>query len=127
MSKILYAHIWAYAPNGCEHGCEHGEVIWQKMTKYGRGCPAGTGGHPESGTPSKVWSWALVCWSTAIFKGGAPPLKSIFARTNVHKRAQHVCFKRARLQGLLKVITCNLRVLPYRRNLGVIIFNGRTI
>ena len=29
---------------------------------------AGTGGHPDSGTPSKVWSWALVCWSTAISK-----------------------------------------------------------
>ena len=26
-------------------------IIW---TKNGRGCPAGTGGHPESGTPSKV-------------------------------------------------------------------------
>ena len=47
---------------------EHVKAIWQKLTKYGRGCPAGTGGHPESGTPSKVWSWALVCWSTAILK-----------------------------------------------------------
>ena len=47
---------------------EHVKVIWLKLTKYGRGCSAGTGGHPESGTPSKVWSWALVCWSTAISK-----------------------------------------------------------
>ena len=29
--------------------------------------------------------------------------------------------------GLLKVITCNLRGSPYRRNLGVMIFNGRSI
>ena len=29
--------------------------------------------------------------------------------------------------GLLKVITCNLRGSSYRRNLGVIIFNGRSI
>ena len=40
----------------------------QKLTKYGRGCPAGTGGHQESETPSKVWSRALDCWSTAISK-----------------------------------------------------------
>ena len=47
---------------------KHVKVIWQKLTKYGRGCPAGTSGHPESGTPSKVRSRALVCWSTAILK-----------------------------------------------------------
>ena len=29
--------------------------------------------------------------------------------------------------GLLKVITCNLRGLPYRMNLGVMIFNDRSI
>ena len=48
----------------------------QKLTKYGRGCPAGTGGHPESGTPSKVRSRALVCRSTVSHKnqGDPPPL-----------------------------------------------------
>ena len=44
---------------------------------------AGTGGHPESGTPSKVWTWALVCWSTNISKSsftkkGDPPLKHFY-------------------------------------------------
>ena len=55
-------------------------IIW---TKNGRGCPAGTGGHPESGTPSKVRSQALVCWSIAISKSiftkkirVNPPLKN---------------------------------------------------
>ena len=37
-------------------------------TKNGRGCPTGTSGHPESRTPSKVWSQALVCWPIAIYK-----------------------------------------------------------
>ena len=48
-------------------------------------------------------------------------------RKNVHICAQHVCFKRARFQvsySFIRVITCNLRGSPYRRNLGVIIFNG---
>ena len=53
--------------------------LGHRLTKYGRGCPVGTGGHPESETPSKVWSRALVCWSTAISKSsftnnkGEPP------------------------------------------------------
>ena len=49
-----------------------------KIYQYGRGCPAGTGGHPESGTPSKVWSWALVCWSTAISKSSFTKKSFIF-------------------------------------------------
>ena len=61
-----------------KHDCENVKVIWQKLTKYGRGCPAGTGGHPESGTPSKVWSWALVCWSTAISKSSFTKKSFIF-------------------------------------------------
>ena len=40
-------------------------LIW---TKYGRGCPAGTVWRLGSGTPSKVRSLVLVCWSTAISK-----------------------------------------------------------
>ena len=50
------------------------------LTKHGCGCPAGTGWHPETGTPSKVWSRALICWKTAISKSsftknqGEPPL-----------------------------------------------------
>ena len=45
---------------------------------------AGTGGHPESGTLSKVLSQDLVCWSTAISKSsftknqGEPPLNVVF-------------------------------------------------
>ena len=37
--------------------------------------PRGTGGHPESGTPSKVRSQALVCWSTdfSSFRVTPPP------------------------------------------------------
>ena len=27
--------------------------LGQKLTTYGRGCPTGTGGYPESGTPQK--------------------------------------------------------------------------
>ena len=58
--------------------------LGQKLTKYKRGCPAGTGGHPESGTPSKIGHGpgALVCWSTAISKSkftknkGEPPLNT---------------------------------------------------
>ena len=59
-------------------------------------------------------------------------MKELFARKIVQIRAQHVCFKRARFQllqrwqarpgiirtGLLKEITCNLRGLSYRWNLG---------
>ena len=53
-------------------------IIW---TKNKRGCPAGTGGHPEFGTLSIVRSQALVCWSIAISKSnftkksGWTPLK----------------------------------------------------
>ena len=57
-------------------------------------------------------------------------MKELSARKNVHIRAQHVSLKRARFQvsyRFIKVITCNLRGSPYRRNLGVIIFNGRNI
>ena len=52
--------------------------------------------------------------------------KELFARKNVHICAQHVCFKRARFQvsyRFIRVITCNLHGLPYRLNIGVIIFN----
>ena len=66
-----------------KHGFEHVTVICSKigpeLTKYIRGCPAGTGGYPESGNPSKVRSRALVFWSTAISKSsftknqGEPP------------------------------------------------------
>ena len=31
----------------------HLAKLGHKFTKYGRGCPAGTGGHPESETPQK--------------------------------------------------------------------------
>ena len=57
-------------------------------------------------------------------------MKELSARKNVHIGAQHVCFKRARFQvsyKFIRVIICNLRGSPYRRNLGVIIFNGRNI
>ena len=57
-------------------------------------------------------------------------MKELSARKNVHICAQHVCFKRARFQvsyRFIRLITCNLRGSPYRRNLGVIIFNGRHI
>ena len=54
--------------------------IGPQIDQIWRGCPAGTGGHPDSGTPSKVRSRALVCCSTAISKscftnnqGGPPP------------------------------------------------------
>ena len=51
-------------------------------------------GHPDSGTPSKDSSWALVCWSTAISKSiltkktrwtPTPPLGSPF-----HLLCEHV-------------------------------------
>ena len=57
-------------------------------------------------------------------------MKEFSARKNVYICAQHVCFKRARFQvsyRFIRVITCNLRGSPYRRNLGVKIFNGRNI
>ena len=56
--------------------------------------------------------------------------KELSARKNVNIYAQHVCLERARFQvsyRFIRVITCNLRGSPYRRNLGVIIFNGRHI
>ena len=56
-------------------------------------------------------------------------MKELSARKNVHICAQHVCFKRARFQvsyKFIRVITCNLHGSPYRRNLGVIILNGRS-
>ena len=51
-------------------------------------------------------------------------MKELSSRKNVHICAQHVCFKRARFQvsyRFIRLITCNLRGSPYRRNLGVII------
>ena len=61
-------------------------LIW---TKYGRGCPAGTVWRLGSGTPSKVRSLVLVCWSTAISKSSftkkyplsPPPLKLTWQST----------------------------------------------
>ena len=40
----------------------------QNWIKYGRGRTAGTGGQLGSTTPSKVWSWVPVYWTTAISK-----------------------------------------------------------
>ena len=57
-------------------------------------------------------------------------MKEFSARKNVHICAQHVCFKRARFQvsyRLIRVITCELRGLPNRRNSGVIALNGMNI
>ena len=50
----------------------HLAKLGHKLTKYGRGCPAGTTGHPESGTPSKVRSRALVSQNNQ----GKPPFKT---------------------------------------------------
>ena len=90
---VRYVQIWAYsilltaqpilsnfdktyinvfrrlvAKSRAPHGFGHFKVIWQNWAKYGRGCPVGTDGHPDFGTPSKVWSQAQVSWSTAISK-----------------------------------------------------------
>ena len=57
-------------------------------------------------------------------------IKELFVRKNVHICVQHVCFKRARFQvsyRFTKSSYLDSRGLPYRRNLGVIIFNGRSI
>ena len=51
----------------------------------------------------------------------------VLCAQEVHICAQHVCFKRARFQvsyRFIRVITCYLRGSPYRRSLGVIIFDG---
>ena len=48
-------------------------------------------------------------------------MKEFSVRKNVHICAYHVCFKRARFQvsyRFIRVITCNLRGSPYRRNLA---------
>ena len=54
---------------------------------------------------------------------------SLRARTCTYARSMSASNARAFKYhtGLLKEITCNLRGLPYRRNLGVIRFNGRII
>ena len=62
-----------------------------------------------------------------IAKQNVYHMKELSALKNVHICAQHVYFKRARFQvsyRFIRVIICNLRGSPYRRNLGVIIFNG---
>ena len=44
------------------------EIFVRPKLKYGRDRTADTGGRLWSTTPSKVWSWVLVHWATAISK-----------------------------------------------------------
>ena len=41
--------------------------LGQTLTKYGRGCPTGTGWHPECGTPLKALWYPLKTWTRNVF------------------------------------------------------------
>ena len=64
---------------------------WQNWPKIDQVWAWLSRGHPESGIPLKVRSWALVCWSTAISKssftknqGEPPPLLGIMLSNSSH-------------------------------------------
>ena len=70
------------------------------MTKYGRGCTAGTGGRLGFGTPSKVWSRVLICRSTVsqIVEGEHPPHLSPLQITSVDFRdCGEISYEKARI------------------------------